>query len=288
MAFMNPQYSREELNELYAERDAEAMTGVYQRIANSKSVQAEYAKKLELLERLAPKGRLLDFACGSGAFFELAQKRGWDAHGLEIGKWAAQAAESRGLKKLHVGTLESVGFEPASFDVVYAAQVLEHLPTPRLELGHLRELLKPNGILYVDVPNYRTLSIVLGKDDFMLNEPPQHVNYFTAATLSSVVSSAGFEVVRTGSGGGLKWENIVGRRIKSDIASAYGLVPDTKSPPPATNGGQSVTSRIKSVVMRTFVQPVLYTSFKVGMVLFAVARRADNSSSIRPPSGHLP
>jgi 2-polyprenyl-3-methyl-5-hydroxy-6-metoxy-1,4-benzoquinol methylase len=274
--FMNPQYSSAQIAELYTDRDTADLTAIYSRIAASESVRLEYLRKLDLLESVAPsRGRLLDFACGSGAFFEVAQSRGWDAHGSELGEWARHAAQARGLKNLHIGSLTDLQFESDSFDVVYAAQVFEHLSAPKNELSEIKRILKPDGLLYVDVPNYRTLSIVLNRDDFMLNEPPQHVNYFTSRALTQLLSSAGFLVTQVGSGGGLKWENLMGRTIKSDIAKAYGLGTSSTASRATreekTSPGFAATA--KSLVVRGFVKPILYDRLKFGMVLFALARR---------------
>jgi SAM-dependent methyltransferase len=288
--FMNPQYTAEEIAALYTDRDSDALTTVYSRIAASPAVKRDYAGKLDLLESLVPgRGRLLDFACGSGAFFEMAGERGWDAHGVEVGAWAAEAAAARGLRNMHIGELADLGFEPGSFDVVYAAQVFEHLPRPRRELQEIRRLLKPGGLLYVDVPNYHTLPIALGRDDFMLNEPPQHLNYYTPATLGRLLRSGGFDVVRVGSGGGLKWENLLRRPINSDIAKAYGLVPGGQSSPEAPGSANGAAAppgpapaappppgwkaAVKRVAVQGLVKPLLYDRLKLGMVLYAAARR---------------
>jgi SAM-dependent methyltransferase len=280
---MNPQYSPDEIARLYTNRDATDLISVYARISASEPVRQRYVKKLEHLERSLPgRGRLLDFACGSGAFFELAQSRGWDAHGTELGEWAAQAATARNLKNLHIGTLAELQFPANSFDVVHAAQVFEHLPQPKNELREIRRLLRPQGLLYIDVPNYRTLSIVLGRDDFMLNEPPQHVSYFTPRTLQQLLSTAGFDVTSVGTEGGLKWENLLGRTIKSDIAQAYEMVPGIRPERGVTELAGSRTRKnrqsriavaLKRSIVRGVIKPLLYDRLKVGMLLFAVARR---------------
>lgn len=272
--FVNPQPNNEQLAEIYTDRADEELIELYARIATP-AVLAEYVSKLEWLETLVPqKGRLLDFACAAGYFFEQAQKRGWDAHGADLGTWPAKAAAARGLKNLHVGRLEDLGFAPASFDVVYAAQVFEHLPDPVQDLKELCRILKPGGLLYIDVPNYHTLPIMLGRDDFMLNTPPQHINYFTPHSLRSLLQSASLSDIRLSSAGGLKWENLFGRPISSDIAHAYGLV-DSKSASaaPAESALRRLSSTAKQAVKRTFVQPVLYSGMKVGMNLIATARK---------------
>jgi SAM-dependent methyltransferase len=279
--FMNPQYSSAQIAELYVDRDVDSLSGIYQRIAAAPSVVAEYTARLERFEAVLPaRGRLLDFACGAGAFFEIAQRRGWDAHGTELGRWAKEAAEARGLRNMHVGELRDLAFPDGYFDVVHAAQVFEHLPSPPAELGELRRILRPGGLLYIDVPNYRTLSIVLGRDDFMLNEPPQHLNYFSPATLTALIEGAGFSCVRTYTSGGLKWENLIGRSIRSDIKDAYGLgSPKSKAEAtapkaPVSNGrAPAAGSPLKRLALASIVKPLLYDRLKVGMKLSAIARR---------------
>ncbi len=277
MVFMNPQYTAEQIAELYENRETESLAAVYTRIGASTSVIAQYQDRLKLFEAILPgRGRLLDFACGPGYFFELAQARGWDAHGTELGRWAADMARARGLRNLHLGRLSDLNFPDASFDVIHAAQVLEHLANPIDELLHLRRILRPGGLLYVDVPNYQTLPIMLNRDDFMLNEPPQHVNFFRPRQLSLLLRSCGFVGARVFTGGGLKWENLIGAPIRSDRAAAYGL---SGRKDEAKNGDPSVVNRtgwsrsFKKLVSRSFVQPILYDRLRVGMTLAATARR---------------
>lgn len=278
LVFMNPRCTVEHLEAIYTVRDEEELINLYARIATPKVI-GEYHEKLEKIERIMPgKGKLLDFACAAGYFFEQAQQRGWDAHGCDVGVWAGRAAAVRGLKNMHIGELDTLGFPDESFDVVYAAQVFEHLLNPLQDLKALLRVLKPGGLLYIDVPNYRTLPIMLGRDDFMLNEPPQHINYFTPATLKKMLRDAGLQSIKIGSGGGLKWENLLGRPISSDIADAYGL---TGNSAPATRAQTpSLLSRVKStaisVAKSVVVNPVLYGQAKVGINL--------TSHSIKPPA----
>ena len=78
------------------------------------------------------------------------------------------------------------------FDIVYAAQVFEHLTEPQEDLKEISRTLRSGGILYADVPNYRTLSILAGRDQFTSNAPPQHINYFTPVCLASFVRKRRF------------------------------------------------------------------------------------------------
>ena len=273
LVFMNPRCTAKHLEDIYTVRDEQALIELYRRIATP-NVLDRYREKLRRIERLVPaKGRLLDFACAAGYFFELAQTRGWDAHGCDVGEWAGRAAADRGLKNMHVGRLETLGFPDHHFDVVFAAQVFEHLLHPMEDLAALIRVLKPGGLLYIDVPNYHTLPIMLGKDDFMLNEPPQHINYFTPSTIRRMLRDGGMASVKLTSGGGLKWENLFGRPLCSDITEAYGLVAsrshDGASDRPSLSARLKTTA--KEIAKSAVINPMLYQRMKVGNNLTAYA-----------------
>lgn len=274
--FVNPRYSEEDLGKCYTNKDSDNLISLYSRIASS-SVIESYNRTLDWLEKLVPtRGRLLDFACAAGYFFEQALKRGWDAHGTDLGMWTKEAARARGVPNLHVGRLIDLHFPDHHFDVVYAAQVLEHLPAPNEDLAEIRRILRPGGLLYVDVPNYRTLPIILGRDDFLLNTPPQHINYFTSRSLRTLLQSAGFRDVRITSSDGLKWENLIGRSFESDIKTAYGIGTSESTGPSSAHRPRSrsgVTHMVKRMVVASAIKPIFYDCLKVGMNLIGVARR---------------
>lgn len=278
LVFTNPQYTPEALSLIYTRRDTARLEDLYARIA-SPSILSEYQETLDFLERRLPgRGRLLDFACAAGYFFELAGKRGWEAHGVDIGEWTLAVARARGLKNLHVGNLRDLRFPDQYFDVVYAAQVLEHLHDPRKELMEMRRILRPGGILYVDVPNYRTLPNMLGKDDFLLNMPPQHINYFTPRTLNTLLEAVGFRAIRIRSSSGLKWENLFGKPIRSDILKAYGLGGYKNGDPTGSSKAVSrwgVAKRLKKTLTACLVTPIFYRALKVGMLLIGDARNPE-------------
>jgi 2-polyprenyl-3-methyl-5-hydroxy-6-metoxy-1,4-benzoquinol methylase len=276
LVYMNPQPSADAVEEIYVERDTERVIAFYAH-SHTPAVRRYYAEKLAGLERRLPgKGRLLDFGCAAGYFTEAAANRGWDAVGVDLGRWTADAAARRGFHGIRVGPLEDLGFLPGSFDAVNASQVFEHLPDPRGLLRTLVGLLRPGGLLAADVPNYRTLPILLGKDDFASNRPPQHLNYFAPATLARLLRAGGLTVEAVGSGGGLKWENLLSRPITSDVLGAHAAAREGKpvpaepmnAPPPP-----GILARAKRFVGRRIARPILYGGFKWGMRLDAIGRK---------------
>ena len=63
---------------------------------------------------------------------------------------------------------ESLPFADESFDIVYSANVLEHTQNPEQVLREAMRVLRPGGLLYVELPNY--LSYFEGH--YMVVQPP--------------------------------------------------------------------------------------------------------------------
>src|SRR2546430_17506428 len=80
-------------------------------------------------------GRYLDVGCGSGASLGVAQALGWRVAGIEMDTAAAEKAR-RFTEEIYVGDVRSAPFGRASFDVVTAFHVLEHVPDPVAGGGH--------------------------------------------------------------------------------------------------------------------------------------------------------
>ena len=58
----------------------------------AKAKQATAARYLALLERHAPKGRLLEIGCSTGIALKAAAARGWEVYGLDVNEAAVAEA----------------------------------------------------------------------------------------------------------------------------------------------------------------------------------------------------
>jgi ubiquinone/menaquinone biosynthesis C-methylase UbiE len=115
-----------------------------------------------LLPHLRAGLSLLDIGCGPGTITaDLARLVapgpviGLDASADVVAQAEAHAAAS-GLTNLRfeVGDLFALAHDDASFDVVHAHQVLQHLVDPVAALVELRRVLRPGGILAVRDGDY--------------------------------------------------------------------------------------------------------------------------------------
>ncbi len=138
-------------------------------------------KKGELLERFTPLHGKKLLEIGSGYGTNLAtwiKKYDLDAHGTErdtegfASSFKASRAlfEANGLDPERIIRVvdDALPFPEASFDVVYSGNVLEHTERPMKVLGEAVRVLRPGGVLHVEVPNY--LSYFEGH--YLVPQPP--------------------------------------------------------------------------------------------------------------------
>jgi 2-polyprenyl-3-methyl-5-hydroxy-6-metoxy-1,4-benzoquinol methylase len=104
----------------------------------------------------APSGaRMLDIGCGYGFGLDVARALfGWTVTGADPSAAAARGRSELGLD-IRPGLIDDTAvFSPDErFDVVFASEVLEHVPDPRAFLAVIRDRLAPGGVLALTTPD---------------------------------------------------------------------------------------------------------------------------------------
>jgi SAM-dependent methyltransferase len=143
-------------------------------------------------------GAILDVGCGRGLMLAELARRGWRAVGVEMSDTASRhAREVLGLD-VRVGDLADCQFPSASFDVVTLFHVLEHLPDPDAALAEARRVVRADGRLLVEVPNFGSLQSRLAGGRGFHVDAPRHLFHFTRSALLQAVERAGFEPLHVG------------------------------------------------------------------------------------------
>ena len=160
--------------------------------------------------------RLLDVGCGAGNLLLAAQKNGWNGHGLDVSANAAKHVRELGFEVFQ-GELRDANFPDGHFDVVTAAEFLEHLPEPRALLTEVARVLRPGGLFWTTTPHARGLSArVLGLK-WRCIWPPEHLQLFSASGLKSLMRDVGFRDIRVQTTGGNPLEILHGLGGKKDV-----------------------------------------------------------------------
>jgi SAM-dependent methyltransferase len=148
-------------------------------------------RRLEVIRRHKPGGRLLDIGCGGGDLLVEARAAGYEGVGLDDSiALVAHARQRHGLE-VHCG--DPASFKPsAPFEVVVMSHVLEHVVRPLQMLESVRRFLVPEGILYVATPNIASWQARFAG---WASYEPYHFVYFSPSTLTRALEQAGFRVL---------------------------------------------------------------------------------------------
>lgn len=149
-----------------------------------------------LLEYLPDRGRMLDFGAGWGQFTGAAAADGWDVIGIEPTPGRAlHAREAKGLD-VRTTTLTPDLFPPEHFDAVVSLQVFEHLDDPAAEVDRIFGVLRPGGILAIEVPSIASPLVRLMGGSHR-HFTPDHFWFFSPETLKRMLRTHGFVVRET-------------------------------------------------------------------------------------------
>jgi len=149
------------------------------------------------------KGRFMNVGCATGETIYHLRDMGWEVAGVELNPHTASIAQQSGLDVRNTD-LSASDFELASFNVVCFDNVLEHLPDPCAALSVARGLLKPNGVVYIRVPNWRNGVAPIAawvsrmtRLPWIYSQAPYHLFDFSPKSLRTLLESQGFEVLST-------------------------------------------------------------------------------------------
>ncbi len=145
-----------------------------------------------VLPRNRPPGNALEVGCGSGRFLVQLADMGWNVQGLEPSPATAEALRSRIELPIQTGTIDSVNFDPGSFDLIVAIMVLEHLHDPFADARRLHDWLRPRGHIMGSVPNCASWEFRFFGPDWYALQVPTHLFHFTPKTLTNLLEHTGF------------------------------------------------------------------------------------------------
>ncbi len=138
--------------------------------------------------------KVVDLGCGRGEFLELMQEAGIEALGVDHSAACVELCRRKGLRAEQADLLDWLRAGTGSFDAVFCAQVVEHLPPACLpELVRLAgDALVPGGLLVIETPNPHCLAIFA--THFYLD--PTHVRPVPAPLLRFYMEEAGFSGIQ--------------------------------------------------------------------------------------------
>ncbi len=175
--------------------------GFYTRIIASFAEQRALARKIlpariELYARLLgrPVKSVLEIGCATGVLAEPFGENGVQYTGIEIEPALAEIAQKKTQRPIL--SQDFMNHTGGPYDVIFASQVLEHVPNPVPFLRKARGLC---GLLHLDVPNHDSLVLAVRKRfrrrDFGAIQPPYHLLAYNKRSLGTALDLAGFAPV---------------------------------------------------------------------------------------------
>lgn len=151
-------------------------------------------QRLYYLKKLKIKGSLLDIGCGTGLFLHTARNYGYDVSGIDVSQTALKFARESFKLNVSEKKVEDLISQNKKYDFVTLWHVLEHFANPKEELTKIKQLLNPDGILLIEVPNLNSIKFKLSKSKWKGgNHPLYHRSFFTDKTLKETLNLSGFK-----------------------------------------------------------------------------------------------
>lgn len=135
--------------------------------------------------------KILDIGCGTGDFLFRANQEGWKVFGFEPNEKAKAISKSKNINL--IDDLDS--FEKHTFDVITMWHVLEHVPDLDKQIKQIKSLLKPNGILIIAVPNFKSYDAQFYKSDWAAYDVPRHLWHFSKTAIKKIFKNYQMELI---------------------------------------------------------------------------------------------
>lgn len=191
-----PEWNERRFSRWMSQEAIEVFEKEYRTPAVEFATATDYTAHVLRIERLtrelrgADRTRVLDFGCGYGGFLAMCSLYGFEAYGVD--RSSAKRDNNRYSKVF--AEIEQV--EPmAPFHALTLFEVLEHLDDPHGLVQRLSELLAPGGVLVMETPDCSGVHGIETLDDYRKIHPLEHINGFTAETLTRFAARLGFEPV---------------------------------------------------------------------------------------------
>jgi len=99
--------------------------------------------------------KILDIGSGLGFFLDVCEEEGLTCEGCDINEKAVNYS-NRNKKRTRLGTIDEF-YENDSFDIIFALNLIEHIPHPKKFIEQCGRILKPGGLLVMETPIQESL-----------------------------------------------------------------------------------------------------------------------------------
>ena len=148
-------------------------------------------------------GNILDIGFGTSTLIKKLESKGYNCFGADISERnvtnIAQDISKKGLNiKCQKGEISNLPYESNKFDIIFATEVLEHLPDLDLEIGlqEVNRTLKKGGYFVITTPNNEHLTYVVCPDCHAIFSPIQHLQSFDKTRMTKSLERNSFKIIK--------------------------------------------------------------------------------------------
>ena len=199
LVYLHPMMTEDEEHTFYANYDkhiqARGMKGGDDSAILFQTTTPEAVDRVQLIRRyLNPNMSVLEIGASTGAFLQAIRGEVAEVAGVEPSHVHAEHMAKLGVRTVeHLEDLEADDV----FDAGALFHVLEHMRSPVRFLQEISARLKPNGYVFIEVPNIQEalLSLYSCVPFTQFYYQPMHCLYFSVDTLQEVCERAGLSTV---------------------------------------------------------------------------------------------
>jgi 2-polyprenyl-3-methyl-5-hydroxy-6-metoxy-1,4-benzoquinol methylase len=196
LMFSNPRLTNDEYEKFYTSDFYRLVYEGDSFISSSKqrndtNIKREIFENISKFTKIDKAKSIFEFGAGGGWNLPPFIEAGAQVSGVDYSEGLSKLAQSKGINVTQ-GSLNDI---QGKFDIIILNHVFEHFSYPVENLKLLLTHLKPDGIIYIGVPNIMKFSIGQLQN--------AHTYYFSPNTFRHYVSQAGLEIVQSGDAEGI-------------------------------------------------------------------------------------
>lgn len=214
--YVNPRLTKIELRNLYeSEYFHNSNYGYENYEENNQLKKKNFSKWIHDAQAWLPKGKnkkVLDIGCAAGYSLDIYANLGYISAGIELDKTMLKQLKKTSYTIFDKPILENEYTD--KYAVISLFDVVEHLTDLDDHFKKFSDILEDNGALIIVTPNYNALQRKLKGSKWFQFKPLEHINYFTADTLTKLAESHEFNKVKSLNSGQYVDSDFIQDRLK--------------------------------------------------------------------------